>query len=119
MESAKAAPVCVPACEEDSVIYLLINGAVHKTDESAYEQWRRTRRNGVPVIAERSFPHAHDIEFELLMPMNFLIENMWAKDLLQRWWWQKHKTGILTPEERLDALAEAAKLPPQLPPVLI
>ena len=70
-----------------------------------YNAWYINQRShGALVVTDSTFPHAADLIIEHKMSSHFRLDNMWRKDLLAYWHWKKHKTGILTAEERVDAI---------------
>lgn len=103
----------------DNAIHVLVDGTCYETDHASYVNWRQRNKGSFVVIADTTFPYAHDLEFELLLSIEYRIEHMWRKDLLAYWWWERHKTGIASVRERLEALMEASRIPPRAPPVLI
>lgn len=70
-----------------------------------YNAWYINQRSsGALVVTDSTFPHAADLIIEHKMSSHFRLDNMWRKDLLAYWHWKNHKTGILTAEERVDAI---------------
>ena len=93
----------------DNTVMVKVQGKYLTILSSSYYGWHLASRSTLRVVATSNFPLSKDIAFETLLPANFQISNMWRTDLLAHWWWVKNKTGILTSQERLDALEAAVK----------
>lgn len=58
------------------------------------------------VVSDSTFPYSSDVVVEHLMSPEFRLNNMWRNDLLAFWWWQRHRTGLMTSHERAHAVLQ-------------
>ena len=71
---------------------------------SEYVRWRTRTRGTTLIVAQRVFVHEADVLFEDTLNPTARTFDSWMRDHLAAWVWRTHKTGILTPHERVDAL---------------
>ena len=97
----------IPVIAEGSLVHAKIDGTYSSMGYNQYLVLRASKKTAT-LFAEASFPYICDVSFESLLPLTFVVNNRWRKDMLAHWYWTHKKTGISSIYERLDALEFAA-----------
>ena len=92
-------------------IHLLHKGKLMTHTLATYRAWREQNRS-VRVIAEEGFEYDRDVVFEETLSPLYRTFHSWRGVLLDGWWFDRHKTGLMTVPERLVALIERLSMSP-------
>jgi hypothetical protein len=97
------------ACHDDAdpSRVLTLNGCTHRYttfDAEAYAAWRvDSASGGTRVVAEAPFLPGCDVHLP-----GASTQASWVADRLTQWWFARHRTGLSTAHERLEALVAYA-----------
>lgn len=87
---------CVPVTENGGMVHALLDGTHTSMHPNEYYTFKQTLPAGTKTFSDALFPYPVDVVFETCLKPQFRLNNLWVTDLLARWWWVRHKTGITT-----------------------
>ena len=101
------------AAQSGNSIHLLHRGRFMTLSVATYHAWRQQNKT-VRVMAEEGFEYDKDAVFEDTLSPLYKTLFSWRKVLLDGWWFDRNKTGLMTMHERLAALIEIASMSPDV-----